>query len=79
MFPARVGGTTQVSITGRTLSEGESLLIGSPEVFRDGRYEQDEVIVLDLLPYDGETALRSGEPATIVLQDSDGKKHSYLL
>ena len=65
--------STQVSITGRTLSSGETLSIGPVELFKEGRYELDEVIQLELFPAEGETALQTGDPATIVLQDSDGE------
>lgn len=55
------------------LGSGESLNIRPFQVFQDGRYELDETIELHLLPADGETALVTGEPATVTIEDSDGE------
>ena len=65
--------STQTSIAGRILASGEMLSIDPVEVFKEGRYELDEIIQLELFPAEGEMALQTGDPATIVLQDSDGK------
>lgn len=56
------------------LGSGESLIISPLQVYQDGRYELDETIELYLLPAEGETALVTGEPATVTLEDSDGKR-----
>lgn len=61
------------SIINRTLSSGEKIPIGPVELLKEGRYELDEIIQLELFPAKGEMALQTGEPATIVLQDSDGE------
>ena len=42
-------------------------------MFKDGRYELDENVTLEIFPAEGELSLVSGEPALIVLEDSDGK------
>ena len=63
--------STQVSLN--LLGSGESLSINPLQVFQDGRYELDEIIQLQFLPAEGETALETGEPAIVTLVDSDGK------
>ena len=55
------------------LGSGETLNINPLQVYRDGRYELDETVQLHLLPAEGETALMTGEPATVTIEDSDGK------
>ena len=55
------------------LGSGETLNINPLQVYQDGRYELDERVQLHLLPAEGETALITGEPATVTLEDSDGK------
>ena len=64
---------TQISITGKVLGPNETLIIYPIDVFKDGRYELDEFIQLELFPAEGETAVQTGDPAIVLLQDSDGE------
>ena len=70
--------STRVSFL-RLLGPGETLNIYPLQAFQDGRYELDEIIQLQLLPAEEETALVTGDPATVTLVDSDGKSQECTL
>ena len=65
--------TNEVSIRSRIISSGETLNFHPIDIIKDGRYELDEVIKVDLFPAEGESSVQTGPPATIIIEDSDGK------